>query len=215
MHTAPVPAQLAGNACGRAVTGQGRGPAMARGEHLFTLLIPTALSVVLWHDPDTSLTPPSCPHQGCDTTGSSRSHHLLRQQVVSSSRVFRKPHFEFVGGFYKENMCNSAQADAAQPWCFPGVCFQAFTCCLNPLMVKPKRVFWGGFVAPLWPGSTQPSHIRFCVCVCVCEGAASHAPFQSLNNPKKVLDSSKLTRAILETLTCKLSIFLSLKTAPR
>lgn len=77
-------------------------------------------------------------------------------------------------------------------------------------MLKPKHGFWVGFVVPLYPGSSQPSQIHVCVCV-----SASHTPFQSLNKPKKVLDSSKLTRAILETLTCKLSIFLSLKTAPR
>lgn len=56
---------------------------MAWGEQQLPLLIPTALSVV-WHDPHTSSTPPSCPQQGCDTTGSSifsvgspSAHHIL------------------------------------------------------------------------------------------------------------------------------------------
>lgn len=172
---------------------------MAQGEQMVTLLMPHHCGVMA--PPRHLLNTPSCPQQGCATTGSSRPHHLLRQHVMSPSRVCSTPHPEFVGFLSGEHVqfCSCWYSTAL-----------VLSHCLDPLVLKPKHGFWW-----VWwcPGNSQPSHIH--VRLCVCEGAASHAPLQSLNKPKKVLDSSKLTRAILETLTCTLSIFLSLKRAPR
>lgn len=199
---------MAGAACGTAVPQCWAAPAMAQGEQLFTLLIPTPLSVVSWHDPDTSIIPLSCPHQGCDTPGSSRSHHLLRQQVVGSSRVFSTPLSEFVEVFVRR-ICAILFRLMQHSLVLSRCLLSSLSQLLGSPRAEAQTQFLAGFCgAQAGLSLTHP-------CGCVCEGAASHAPFQSLNKPKKVLDSSKFTRAILETLTCKLSIFLSLKRAPR